>query len=482
MLLTTRRTSLIYFCLAGMEAAWLTPLWLLMYRPPVPLGLTYAGILAILLAWTVALELLSRTGLESPAYDSAALGLMALTSALIVVTALGQTRLPARQAFAAIFGFAGGFPPTLAFVVGNLILWQRATSATSRAIGFFEVGVSFRLGLLLLVAGAAFRSNVFKLDLTPLLWVYFGLGLTAVAVAQIHEKAADAQSAGAPLPPRRLAQLLATVALTVAGMALLSAGFTPAGIRRVLGWLDPLWRVLEFLLLGILWLLGLILNPILEWLVRQLTAILRNSEIDVSGLQAPQLGATEPQDILPWLPPWVKTTLTSAAIALAITIAVLLVLGFLVLYLEKSRRAKARDEGELEAIEALTFGGGILRRGLRALRNATRLVRRYGVGRGLLAAISVQNIYANLCRLARQRGCGRPPAQPPDIYLSILGRAFPGQDERLGRITAAYMRVHYGEHSVALAELAGLRADYHAIRETEPESTLDSQNRVMEKP
>ena len=466
MLLTTRRTSLIYLCLAGMEAAWLTPLWLLMYRPAAPLALAYAGLLAVLLAWTVALELLSRTGLESPAYDGAALGLMALTSSLIVAAALVQTRLPVRQAFAAAFAFAGGFPHTLAFVAANLILWQRATSATSRAIGFFEVGVSFRLGLLLLIGGAAFMSNVFKLSLTPLVWLYFGLGLTAVAVAQIHEKAADAQSAGAPLPPRRLIQLLAAVGLTVTSMALLAAAFTPAGIRRVLGWLGPLWRVLEFLFLAILWLLGLILNPLLEWLMRRLTALLHNFEIDVSAFQPPQVGVTEPQDLLGRLPPWVKTTLTSAAIGVVIAVAVLLLLGFLVLYLEKTRRAKARDEDELEATEALTFGGGILGRGLRALRNAVRLVRRYGVGRGLLAAVSVQNIYANLCRLARQRGCGRPAAQPPDLYLPTLARAFPGQDERLGRITAAYMRVHYGEQPVAFAELAGLRADYRAIRES----------------
>ena len=40
----------------------------------------------------------------------------------------------------------------------NLVLWQRATSATSRDPSFFNVGVSFRLGMLLLIAGAGLLS------------------------------------------------------------------------------------------------------------------------------------------------------------------------------------------------------------------------------------------------------------------------------------------------------------------------------------
>jgi hypothetical protein len=437
-----------------------------MYRPATSLWLAYAGILATLLAWTVALELLSRTGLESPAYDGAALGLMALTSLLILLPAFAATGLPVWRAWRVVFDFAEGFPPTLAFVVGNLILWQRATGATSRSIGFFEVGISFRVRFLLLIVTATLISHLLGQDFVPLLWLYFGLGLTAVSLARIHEKAADAQSAGTPLPPRRLVQLLAAIAVTVAAAVLLSGVYTPAGIRRFLAWLGPLWRVVEFVLLGFLWLLGWLLNPFLEWLMPRLARILSNLGIDASTFALPQLTPDDRQDTF-YLPPWVKTTLRDIGIGLAILAAVLLVVFFLILYLEKAQRPTARDEDELEGDENLTFGGGILRRGLAALRKAARLVQRYGIGRGLLAAISVQNIYANLCRLARRRGYGRQPAQPPDTYLPIMAQAFPDQEERLARITAAYMRVHYGERPVTFAELAGLRADYRVIREAQ---------------
>ncbi len=106
-------------------------------------------------------------------------------------------------------------------------------------------------------------------------------------------------------------------------------------------------------------------------------------------------------------------------------------------------------------------------RGLAALRNASRLLRRFGLSRQLLAAVSVQNIYANLCRLAGRQGQPRPATQPPDDYLATLHRVFPGHEPALERITAAYMRVHYGDQPVTAAELAALRADYRTVRESE---------------
>jgi hypothetical protein len=125
-----------------------------------------------------------------------------------------------------------------------------------------------------------------------------------------------------------------------------------------------------------------------------------------------------------------------------------------------------RDEGEEEMGEELTLGDAALERGVRWLRDMAGLVQRFGLSRQLLAAISVQNMYANLCRLARQRGYPRRPAQPPDDYLPVLEQAFAGQGEVLARITAAYMRVHYGDQIIGPAELAQLRQDYDQVRRT----------------
>ncbi len=125
----------------------------------------------------------------------------------------------------------GGLPPAVAILITNLFLWHRATTATGRDISFFNVGMSFRRGLLLLIAGAGLYGHLRGGAPLLLLWLFLGFGLSAVALARIDEKARPAQSAGVPLPPRRIAQLALAIMATVAGAALLSSVFTQSAPR-----------------------------------------------------------------------------------------------------------------------------------------------------------------------------------------------------------------------------------------------------------
>jgi hypothetical protein len=169
------------------------------------------------------------------------------------------------------------------------------------------------------------------------------------------------------------------------------------------------------------------------------------------------------------LPPWLMATLRYGGVLLALLIAVAIIL----LALARIRARQRAEEAEEELEEEVTLGGGTLGRGWRWLRDRVGLVRRFGVGRQLLAAISVQNMYANLCRLAGQMGYPRHPAQPPDRYLPVLVEAFGGHQGELSRITMAYMRVHYGDRSVGIGELARLRRDYDQVRSAEQKAELD---------
>ncbi len=109
--------------------------------------------------------------------------------------------------------------------------------------------------------------------------------------------------------------------------------------------------------------------------------------------------------------------------------------------------------------------------GLSRLREWLNLLRRHGLSRQLLAAVTVQNMYANLGRIARRRGHPRSPAKSPDDYLPALRQAFPGSDEHLLRITVAYMRVHYGDQRISQDELDRLRADYaHTLAQPQASS------------
>ncbi len=470
MLLANRRTTLLYLCLAGMEAAWITPFWLLIFTPaPLP-WTAYAGVLAGLLIWTLTIELMSRTRLQSPAYDLTVLALMAITSLLIVWAALYRAAPVSnvgwlRRMLGDIFNFSAGLPPAVGLIAINLVLWQRATSATSRDPSFFNVGVSFRLGMLLLIAGAGLLSFLRGQSVLGFLWLYFALGLIAVSIARISEKASEAQSAGKALPVRRFAQLLLAAGVTIGAAWLLSTVFTPAGIRRLFHLFDPVWRLVSPLAFALLMVIGQVLNPLLLWFEAQLLRLLRTPNLSGAEIAPVAPTGTQPS-FFEGLPAWVPNLLFDVLVIVGIIVAALAVAGFLLLYLERVRKGGLRDGDEEEGAERVG-AGRILERGARVLRNAAGLIRRLGLGPHLLAAISVQNIYANVCRLARDRGYPRRPAQPPDDYLPVLVRALGGFEDQLARITAAYMRVHYGDHPVARAELAQLREDYRAVQDGE---------------
>ncbi len=62
MLLSDRRRTLIFLCMAGMEAAWITPFALLLFRAAPHLAAAYGLVLLGLLGWILALELIRSNG------------------------------------------------------------------------------------------------------------------------------------------------------------------------------------------------------------------------------------------------------------------------------------------------------------------------------------------------------------------------------------------------------------------------------------
>lgn len=468
MLLANRRVAFLHLLLAAMQAAWIAPFLALVWTPALSPWEAYAIALGGLLAWMVVLELLSRAA-ESPRYDMLALGLLVASCLLLVRLVLYGGGRPwdlswIGRSLADTANWTNGLPPVVVLLAANLLLWQRASAATSRDLNFFSVGLTFRSGLLLLLLGGALVTGIRGAAPLGLLWLYLALGLSAVAVSRISEKATDAQSIGRLLPPRRLLQTLAAVSGAIGVSWLVSLIYTDAGIRGFFRLFDPLWQLLRPLLLALLVVLARLLNPGLLWLEAAITRMLASFSPDLAELGPPATGTAAGPNPFERLPAWPFELARDALIIAGAVLAVLGLIIFLLLYLERVHKSGLAGEAEDEGLDRATFGGGILGRTLGSLRGAAGLVRRFGVGRDLLAAISVQNIYANVCRLARQRGRPRLPSQPPDDYLPVLAQVFPGQEERLRRITAAYMRVHYGDHPVQGEELTALREDYGVLR------------------
>ena len=220
-----------------------------------------------------------------------------------------------------------------------LFLWQRAASASSRDLGFFSVGVSFRLGILLLIVGGSLLVGVTPQPLAAVqfLWIYFVLGLSAVALSRIDQHATRGyDSAGVMLPTGRLAQLLAIIAGVVGATALLAGWLTPQGQLRLVQQLLPLWlflaKILRFILDAIFWLVA----PVLEWLLELLVRLFRESDLltrldgILQNMQVAPLDtqiATQPTPDP--IPPWIWVAARYALVLVVLTLMVTLVFRLL---------------------------------------------------------------------------------------------------------------------------------------------------------
>lgn len=367
--------------------------------------------------------------------------------------------------FGALFNFAEGVRSPLLFLGYNLFLWWRVAAATSRDLGFFAVGVSFRLSMLFALLGNGLLALSARTPTSAALlylWIFFAFGLVSTALARIDDKSFLADhSPGALLPWSRFLQLLAATAAVLGLSALASAFWSPAGFARVGEFLAPLTRplgwIVRLLLAGLIWLLTPLFNMV-ERFLRSLSA--QQLEMPPAEVPPPPLFSEDLYSVADLVNQW-------ALLRYCLVIGgVLLGIALIWLFFTRTTTPQRSDQAEETAPEPPLLGrtaGGHNR-----LRGLWSLLRRTGLGRGLLAAVSVQNFYANLARIARRRGFARAPAQPPDLYLPMLSRAFPGQQAALERLTAAYMRVHYGDARVSSAELADLRRDYDAVRATPP--------------
>jgi hypothetical protein len=329
-----------------------------------------------------------------------------------------------------------------------------------RSLTFLAVGISFRLGLLLALVGNGLYILAVQQPVREALlylWLFFGFGLLAVALARVDEKAFQAtQSSGATLPWSRLSQLVVMTLVTV-GVAIYSAAiYTPANIKTVLGWFSPLWNLIGAILLRLFFALFWLLLPLLERFADFMRGLLANLEpVEMPAQEMGELGLPNTTtDFAQMVRDYALVRYTLIALVLLVILAVVAILFV------RTRQRDVASEAEQSGAEGLALGGNPLAR----LRDLAGLLRRYGLRPALLAAISVQNIYANISRLAGRRGYARAAAQPPDEYLPRLYHAFPGQEAALARLTAAYMRVHYGDHPVDETELAQLRADYTQIQ------------------
>lgn len=433
------------------------------WAPLVFFGICWGALLLYLLT----ADLLNRSHLDFPIREAVMLGVVIgtflVTTRLLIFPSVGIFALGWLGTTVSAIYNQGAGSSVILFLLGlNLFLWFRVATATNRSLTFLSVGMSFRLGLLFALVGNALFILVAQQPVEQALlylWLFFGFGLLSVAVARLDEKAFLAtQSSGSSLPWGRFAQIVTMTAVSIFVAIGSSLLYTPAAVRTVLGWFSPLWRFLAAILLYLFSALFMLIGPFLDRLVEAVRAMLANLE-PTEGASAefgPLEQAGAPID-------FGEIVQNVTFVRYCLISAILLVALFLI-WVFFARTRKEREEEETEQTDGIGLAVG--ENPWNRLRDLAALFRRYGLRPGLLAAISVENLYANVSRLAGRRGYPRGAAEPPDEYVTTLMRAFPGHEEQLQRLTAAYMRVHYGDQAIPEPELDQLRIDYTALQDS----------------
>ena len=469
------RRELLLLGLIAMEAVWLAAFFLTLLRPekgPSPAAIV--GLIALILLVSSAVGRLLVRWRPSPWLHW---GIMTLSLLLVLVILLVLRLLPVREQAAT--------PQLSIDLVLSLLLvlvswWRGNTLAQLDVASPNVVLVHFWIGLsvffLTIILGEALLSEVLvspgeSLSVAPSVGIvgfipaYFLVSLITLALARIEEVTQMPESTASAPRFRFWTVFVPGTAALLVGISLLLARFLSAGgVTWSLGWMLPvvetIGQVLQFistLFLTVLeWLLALVL-PALDWIVdllplegfREATRALLET---IQQLQQALRRMEEGQASRGF---WIEVG--------KYVPAALLLLGFLLL--GRAVRQQRRKEKDLVA-EKPTYvstapvhsGGNVLRRGLDRLTDGLR-------GRvGFLYAVSVRRIYANLGRLAAQRGYPRPHHQTPFEYRTLLLEAFPEFQADVELITGAYVSAHYGQEPDTREKLAGVRAAWQRIR------------------
>lgn len=483
MVLGNRRHRILFVALAAMDVACLLPfvltwiqrgrIWVDFPLPAPTAALLerpfalFAVLWLLMVTYMVGIDLLNRTTVATPQREFIIIALVVATSVLGVRFVLypsdGMVSLSwIQDTVGSIVNFAEGILPPLLLILVNTFLWIRVAMAADRELSFFSVGVSFRLGMLLALIGGTLLTTIGGQPATVATLyfaLFFSFGLAAMALARIDEKSVGATGrSGQVVSNTQLLEITALVALILGAVYSLQRFMNPGSIRSAVALFDPAWRVLGWILTTLLLAVFLIIGPILERLILALERLAADAEPIQPAIQPPL--PVDYVGVETMLREW---TALRYCLVIGVVLAVIAVLWFF--FVQPEGDAAETEDEEDDQDEARS---GVIPEvpRLSGLRNWLRLLRNYGMSRRLLNAVSVQNMYANLSRLARIRGYPRLASQPPDVYLAQLKHAFPDQDVRLERLTLAYMRVHYGDLPVEAEELESLRDDYAKITET----------------
>jgi hypothetical protein len=464
------RRETIYLLAAAMEVACFTP-WYLALIPAtaqLPPGRTAVGLFVIMVIPTYAARLLGRLSLK-PRVHQLALGVLLVLTCLLALRVflyagqeyrgfdwLGETIRDVLDMYQVV-------PDWFIIVLSTLFLWWRGTSLAQRRPSVRSVAFGFYIGVVSFIGFVLLVNLVTREDPSFFIPVFFFYALMALAATRMDEMRGRRGAMRSPFGISWLLSIAGAVLVVVFLGILLGALLTGNDLQTAMQWIAPLLLLFGIVFGALLaalrmvtdWILGSLRSLGVERATAPLAELLEGlGDLVPSGSDAP-ISA----------PPGL------AAIRLILMGGLLVGLGALVIWIVRRQDWGGRQDGGED--QESVFSSALFLENLRELVDTGRgrltaalgLIQRRG-WRGLVAALTIRRIYAQMLRFAAHQGYPRAPFQTPYEYESTAVRAFPDGAAEVHTITEAYVAVHYGEVPETDAELEQIRACWERLKES----------------
>ncbi len=492
--------ELLYLSWAIMDAALLTPFalaimgWARYWQP----GLVLLWLLILMLFAFNLARLMSAVQLP-PQHQQT---VMALTLFLVVIVTLPTFFHGSSPIFR--FAWVGELLAAInergnnlwlqdVLVFGLIVLvWARGLALGQREYSIHRAGLRLRVGGLILAPLVIWLANTRLLwDSSPYILLFFLAGLTAVALIRAEEIEKGQTGQSVSLDPRWLTAVLLASLLTIFMAGTLTILISGESANSIIGWLAPVWNGLRmtgavalttlfFLLVPFLELvdvfvnfIGRILEVIYPWLSEQWAyfgkiigkffidrrvPLLPLDEDSGAGFLETRLIFDNIEGLGFEVSRNVQIILLLLAVALILAVALLVSR----LYQQTSiairpggRSTSHTDDDEDE--------GNLLQ----------RLLGRLGLLRDWQTAVSIRRIYRKMLHAADGSGYPRLETETPYEFLNTLAKAWPDNQQETRLITAAYVKVRYGELPETEQELEAIKAAWRTLEQTQPTEVID---------
>lgn len=358
----------------------------------------------------------------------------------------------------------------------TVFVWFRGIRLANRDFGLNRVGMRLRVGGLFLAPLVLLMSNTLTWDVTPFVLLFFLAALTAVALIRVEELEKSSSGLSAALSPRWLVAVFLASLATVLTSGVIGWLVSGRPSDMLAGWLSPLWTSLRMAFATVantfVFLIFLVLSPFIEWLsglLNRLFAIIPDDfQLATQPPASELLGTTVPNELVE--PVTIAGLPGSRLVGLLIMLAVVLFVALALTRLYQQAILAAR-EGELMVIDDGRSDG-------RPAGLGRRLLQQLGLWRNWRAAASIRRIYQQMCLTAESVGYPRGRSDTPYEYQTTLAEVWPSHNADVAIITAAYVKVRYGELPETQEELDAIGKAWQRLKQVKPEMAHNMQPEI----